>query len=305
MNTNLKLKFKSSPKRILKYLFGIIFLIPALILFTVFSWRPIILSFIISFQQEIQQGGKTISKFVGFENFKVLFSDPLFYQSWKNTIQFVILALMIGYVIPIILAIMINELRHFKNFMRLGYYLPVILPLVVVSIMWKFLYLPDEGLFDSFLKILGLNPIHWLQNENFAIFGLVLMATWKGAGGSMIIYLAALQGVPPQYYEAAEIDGANIWQRLKAITIPHLFPIMLIMLILQIIGTFQVFTEPFIMTDGGPNNKTLTVLFYLYRTAFSYIDFGVASSVGLILFFVLVSLTVIYFIIQKKYEQYR
>lgn len=297
----MKKKLNKYSKR--QYLIGIIFLIPTLLLFTVFSWRPIILSFIISFQQEERVGAKTVAKFVGLDNFKVLLSDPLFYQSWKNTILFVLLALLIGYIIPIVLAILINELRHFKEFMRLGYYLPVILPLVVVSIMWKFLYLPNEGLFDSILKALHFQPVHWLQNETTAILSLVIMATWKGAGGSMIIYLAALQGVPPQYYEAAEIDGANIFQRLKNITIPYLIPIMLIMLILQMIGTFQVFTEPFIMTDGGPNNRTLTVLLYLYRTAFTYIDFGVASAMGLILFFVLVSLTVIYFIVQKKFEQ--
>lgn len=286
-----------------QYNIGVIFLLPAFILFTLFSWRPIIMSFIISFQQEKMVENKAVMKFVGMQNFKALFEDRLFYQSWGNTLVFVVLGLLVGYFFPIILAITINELRHFKSFMRLGYYLPVILPLVVVAIMWKFLYLPQEGLFDAFLTQVGMSPVHWLQNEKTAILSLVIMSTWKNAGGSMIIYLAALQGVPPQYYEAAEIDGANIWQRLRAITIPHLIPIMLIMLILQIIGTFQVFTEPFIMTEGGPNDKTLTVLLYIYRAAFRYMDFGIASAMGLILFFLLVILTVIYFIVQRKFDR--
>ena len=284
-----------------QYKISILFLIPAIVLFTVFSWRPIIWSFIISFQ-DYPMNPAFKAKFVGWKNFKILFEDPLFYQSWRNTLLFVILGLIIGYFIPVILAILINEMRHFKSFLRLGYYLPVILPLVVVAIMWKFLYMPNEGFFDSLLKAIKLSPVNWLQNEKTAILSLVIMSTWKNAGGTMIIYLAALQGVPPQYYEAAEIDGANIWQRLRTITIPHILPIMLIMLILQIIGTFQVFVEPYIMTEGGPNNKTLTVLLHIYRSAFIYGDMGVAAAMGLMLFLLLVFLTIIYFQVQKRFE---
>lgn len=247
--------------------------------------------------------GKNTMQFVGWENFNMILSDPLFAQSWVNTLLFVVFGLVVGYLLPIFLAIGINELRHFKNFMRLGYYLPVILPLVVVTIMWKFLYLPEEGFFDSLLKSLGFLPMRWLINEKTAVLSLVIMSTWKNAGGTMILYLAALQSVPPQYYEAAEIDGANIWQRLRHVTLPHLVPIMMIMFILQIIGTFQVFVEPYIMTDGGPNNKTLTVMLYLYKQAFTYADFGAASAVGLLLFLLLVVLTIIYFFVQKKFEK--
>jgi multiple sugar transport system permease protein len=230
----------------------------------------------------------------------VLFEDSRFYQTWYNILVFVVLALLIGYLIPVILAIAINEMRHCKTYLRLGYYLPLIIPLVVVAIMWKYIYSPDEGLLDSLIQLLGFKPVGWLINGKTAMLSLVIMSTWKNAGGTMIIYLAALQGVPPQLYEAAEIDGATVWQRIRNITLPHMLPVMFILFILQIIGTAQLFVEPFIMTGGGPADKTYTPLMYIYNQAFSFMDYGVAVAMGLTLFIVLVTLTIIYFAIQRR-----
>jgi multiple sugar transport system permease protein len=239
-------------------------------------------------------------EYVGLDNFKILFQDTLFYRAWLNTLLFIGTGIIFGFFVPVVIAVTVNEVRRGAGLFRLGFYLPVIIPMVVVTLVWKFLYLPDEGLFDSILKLVGLKPVNWLINKNSAMVSLVIMGTWKNAGATMIIYLAAIQGVPPQLYEAAEIDGATIWQRVRHITIPHIMPLLLIILILQIIGSAQVFIEPLIMTGGGPDNATLTVLYHIYNTAFQYFNFGLAAAMSLILFMVLVSFTVVYFIILKR-----
>ena len=278
------------------------FLLPAICIFAFFSWRPILYGFWLAFY-EYPFSPLEKPAFVGLDNFKTLLHDKWFYISWFNTIVFVLLSLSIGFFVPIILAVTVNEVRRGSSFFRLGFYLPVIIPMVVVLLVWKFLYYPHEGLFDSFIKMIGFQPVEWLANKKTAMISLVIMGTWKNAGATMIIYLAALQGVPPQLYEAAEIDGASIWQRLRNITIPHLVPLMLIILILQIIGTTQVFVEPFIMTGGGPDNATLTVLYSIYNAAFESFDFGLAAAMSLVLFFVLVLFTGVYFLIVRKLRQ--
>lgn len=276
------------------------FLLPALILFALFSWRPILYSFWVSLLDF--NVGSAEHTFVGLENFRNVIQHKDFVQMWINVGVFVGLAMLIGYPTPIILAIGINEIRRTQWWFRLGFYLPVILPLVVVALMWKFLYAPYEGLFDSVVRLAGLNPVLWLQNEKTAMLSLVLMSTWKGMGGAMIIYLAALQGVAPQLYEAAEIDGATLGQRLRYVTLPGIMPIMMIMFILQIIGTFQLFVEPFLMTSGGPNQKTYTPLYFIYDLGFTRFDYGAGAAMGLILFGVLLIFTIIYFRLQRKWS---
>jgi multiple sugar transport system permease protein len=270
------------------------------LIFATFSWRPILYSFWVSLLDF--EVGSTEHTFVGLKNFHFVLTHKDFVQMWINVGVFVGLSLLIGYVIPIALAISINEMRRAQWWFRLGFYLPVILPLVVVALMWKFLYQPYEGLFDSMLRLSGLTPVEWLQNEKTAMLSLVIMSTWKNVGGAMIIYLAALQGVPPQLYEAAEIDGATIRQRLRYITLPSILPIMMILFILQIIGTFQVFVEPFLMTGGGPNHKTYTPLYFIYDLGFTRYNYGAASAMGLILFFVLLSFTIFYFRLQRRWS---
>jgi len=272
------------------------FLIPAIFFFVLFSWIPILWSVVISFQN-YSVNPNIPTTFVGLENYKYLFGDRFFYAAWRNVLLFVGLALLIGYIIPVILAILLNETRHARGPLRLGYYLPSILPVVVISLIWKYLYYPGKGgLFNMMLRPLGIGPVEWFYTDSMAIFAIVIMATWRGAGSTMIIYLAALQGIPSQLYEAAEIDGAGLWQRLWHITIPQLLPIMSIILILQVIATFKVFAEPFIMTKG----KTMTIMIYIYEKAFHSINMGVATAMSMILFIVLVLLSLAYFYLQKK-----
>jgi len=286
-----------------KYI-GYFFLLPAITLFAIFSWYPIISGFVISFM-DYSFNPNIPSKFVGFQNYQKMFSDPLFYKAWINVFIFVGLGLLIGYAIPIVLAITINEMRRLRGFFRLGFYLPAILPLVVVVVMWKYLYGPEYGFIDTMFKVLHLQPISngLINNKNTAMLALVIMSTWKNAGATIIIYLAALQGIPEQLYEAAELDGANIWQRVKHITIPQILYVMLILLILQIIGTVKVFVEPFIMTKGGPNNATLTVVLRIYNIAFRYYDMGWATAMCLMLFVVLIIVTYIYVKLTRKLSE--
>jgi multiple sugar transport system permease protein len=287
-------------RRLTHNLAAYLFLLPALLVFATFSWYPILRGFVTSFQRIDL---RTAPEWIGLENFRLVLSDPLFFTAWRNTLQFAGLGLLLGYLLPLALAIAVNEMRHGRGYFRLAFYLPVILPPMVAVILWKWLYDPGPGLANSALRLLGLPPQPWLQSPRTAMLSLVILSTWANAGGTMLLYLAALQGIPAHLYDAAEIDGANVWQRLRHITVPQLRIVMLILLILQIIGTMQVFTEPYVMTDGGPVNATLTVLVLLYRYAFRYGNFGAASALGLMLFAVLTVFSLIYLWLTRRMSQ--
>src|ERR1700687_1275724 len=260
---------------------GYLFLLPALVIFAVFVWYPLALGFILSFQS-IDMINPAV--WVGWTNYQRVFADPLFGVAWRNTLTFTGYALLFGYLVPIVLALLINEMRHGRALFRLAFYLPVMLPPIVVAFLWLWLYNADFGLINALLQAVHLPGGLWLENQNTALPALVVVATWGAAGSTMLIYLAALQGVPASLYEAAEIDGSNLWQRIWHITLPTIRPIMLLMLVLQIIATMQVFTEPFTMTGGGPDNATLTVLILIYRYTFQDAEFGEARALGVVLF---------------------
>jgi multiple sugar transport system permease protein len=270
---------------------GYLFLLPALLIFALFVWYPIVLGVIISFQNVDMI---TPATWVGWANYRHVLSDPLFAIAWRNTLAFTGYALLFGYFVPIVLALLINEMRHGKGFFRLAFYLPVMLPPIVTVFLWRWIYDPDSGLLNALLSLLHLPTGLWLENPGTALPSLMVVATWSNAGATMLIYLAALQGVSATLYEAAEIDGASIWRRLWHITLPSIRPIILLMLVLQIIGTMQVFIEPFTITDGGPQNATLSVLLLIYNYAFQNADFGEASALGVILFLVLAIFALIY-----------
>jgi multiple sugar transport system permease protein len=270
---------------------GYLFLLPALAIFALFVWYPLALGFVMSFQN-VDMINTAI--WVGWANYQKVFSDPLFGIAWRNTLSFTGYALLFGYFVPIVLALLINEMRHGKAVFRLAFYLPVMLPPIVAAFLWLWLYNADSGLINALLNLVHLPGGIWLENQATALPALVVVATWGAAGSTMLIYLAALQGVPASLYEAAEIDGSNLWQRIWHITLPTIRPIMLLLLVLQIIATMQVFTEPFTITGGGPDNATLTVLILIYRYTFQNAEFGEASALGVILFLVLAVFALIY-----------
>ncbi|NUR89464.1 MAG: sugar ABC transporter permease [Nonomuraea sp.] len=257
------------------------------LIFAAFSWWPIVKSAVLAFQQTNLVDP---ARFVALENFANLFADPLLGTAVGNTVWFTVLALLFGFPVPLFLAVVMSELRRGGGLFRVLVYLPVAVPPVVAVLLWKWFYNADYGLFNG---ILGMK-LPWLQDTQWAMPSLVLEATWAGAGGTVLIYIAALTSVPRELYEAAESDGASIWRRIWHITLPQLRGVLLLMLLLQVIGTFQVFTEPFVMTDGGPEDSTVTVLLLIYRYAFVYGDYGMAAALSVLLAVVLGALSAVY-----------
>lgn len=273
------------------------FLSAALVVFAVFSWWPIVRGVALSFQQV---NFVTSPDWVGWENFERLFADPLFAVAWRNTAYFTLLALVIGFGVPFLTAVVLNELRHAKGYFRLLVYLPVMLPPVVTALLWKWFYDPGPGLFNSVLRGLNLPTSQWLDSSGTSTISLVLVITWANMGSATLIYLAALQTIPGELYEAADLDGAGLLKKIWHVTIPQTKFVILMLLLLQVVATMQIFTEPFVMTGGGPEESTVTVLLLLYRYAFYYNDFGTASALSLILFAVLGVFSFLYLKITRK-----
>jgi multiple sugar transport system permease protein len=259
--------------------------------FALFSWYPTIRAFLLAFQHTNFVGA---SHWVGWGNFRRLFGDPEFVDAWRNSFEFSGVALVLGFGVPFVMAVVLNELRHAKTLFRLLVYLPVMIPPVVVALLWKWFYDPGNGLFNEALGALHLPTSSWTNSTSTAIVSLVLVATWANLGGTTLIYLAALQNIPAELYEAAELDGANIFQRVRHVTIPQTRYVMLMLLLLQIVATMQEFTTPFIITGGGPQDATVTVLYLIYKYAFVYFDYGAACALSVMLFIFLGIFSAIY-----------
>lgn len=283
--------------RITKSLTGWFFLLPAVLVFSTFSWYPIIRGFIISFQS-IDLINKP--EFVGIENFSMLFEDQDMPTAWKNTLYYSFLGVIFGYLVPLLIALFINEVRRGKSFFRLVFYTPTVVPPMAAMLLWKWIYDPRSGLANLVVGLFGGEPLLWLNSPDTAMLSIVFMSTWAYSGGTMLLYLAALQGVPASLYEAAEIDGAKLPRRLWHVTLPEIRGVMIILLVLQIIGTMQVFVEPFVMTKGGPANATLTVIMLVYRYGFEYRNFGIAGALGVLMFIVLVLFSLMYLRLSRR-----
>ncbi|MDQ1580132.1 MAG: multiple sugar transport system permease protein [Microbacteriaceae bacterium] len=282
---------------------NLVFLLPLLIVFGVFSWTPIVEAVVMSVQHT---NLVTPATFVGFDNFVQVFKDPLFWTAVRNTGLFALLALIFGYPLPLILAVLMSEVRRGKGLFSALAYLPVVVPPVVAVLLWKFFYdASPTGVFNTVLHWVGIAPQPWIQNATSAMPSLVLEATWAAAGGTIIIYLAALTGVAPELYDAAEVDGSSIWQKIWHVTLPQLRGVLLVTLILQIIGTSQVFLEPFLFTNGGPANATVTILQLIYRYAFENSlggNYGAATALSILLAAFLAILSFVYFRITKSWS---
>ena len=279
-----------------------LFLLPALLIFAIFSWNPIITTIIYSFQKVGLTGP---SKWVGFENYARMFGNPVFTIAWKNVLEFVGLSIIFGFMVPIILALIINELRRFGSVFQVITYIPTLVPIAIALLIWRLIYAPEGGALNSVLKALHLPTQLWLQDPHTVKLALILIMTWLGAGGSILIYLAAMKEINPEVYEAAELDGVSPLNRIIFITLPLLKSRMAIMMVLQIIAVAQVFTEPFILTTGGPGNNTLTPVLELYRTAFERSDFGLASTWSVSLLVVLGTFSVLYVWLTRRGDENR
>jgi multiple sugar transport system permease protein len=260
------------------------FLLPMLLVFGAFSWYPIVRTVIMSLQHTNLVQPAT---WVGLANFSQVIHDPLFPKAVENTVEFALLALVFGYPIPLVAAVVMSEVRKRRGLYSALAYLPVVIPPVVAVLLWKTFYDANStGVFNTILGWVRLGPYPWLQSQQTALPSLVLESTWANAGGTVIIYLAALTGVNHELYEAASVDGASLWNKVWHVTLPQLRGVLLVTMILQIIGTAQVFLEPYLFTSGGPANATLTVLLLIYNYAFGNSlggDYGAATALSLML----------------------
>jgi multiple sugar transport system permease protein len=273
----------------------LLFLLPMLVVFGAFSWYPIVRLVVMSFQHTNLVQPPT---WIGLQNFSEVIHDPLFPIAVRNTAEFAGLALIFGYPIPLVAAVLMSEVRKRRGLYSVLAYLPVVIPPVVAVLLWKFFYdAAPTGVFNTILHWFGIGPQPWIQSEQWAMPSLVLESTWANAGGTVIIYLAALTTVNPEFYEAAAADGAGLWRKIWHVTLPQMRTILLVTMILQIIGTAQVFLEPYLFTSGGPNNATMTVLLLIYNYAFGNslgASYGEAAALSLMLVGFLAVFSLIY-----------
>jgi multiple sugar transport system permease protein len=266
---------------------AVLFLLPGIITFLLFRYYPMVKAIIMSFYDYSIMNPP--GKFVGFGNYTHAFQDPMVGLVWKNTATIVGLSLL-GFFIPIILAIFLDEVRSGKVVFRTIYIIPAIMPSMVTIVLWKWFYNPDYGLLNIIRQGLGAQPLGWLNDPKLAKLCLAIPG-FLTPGYTALIYLAALQGISKQMYEAAIIDGASFWQKLWYITLPRIVPMMGIMLIMGLISAFQMFEGPFVFTGGGPLNSTKVVALYIYEEAFSFYRMGYGTTMAVILFIFLMALT--------------
>jgi len=281
------------------------FLAPALSAIFVFFFIPVIAAFFISFTDfDIYSlSNYSNARFVGLKNYISLIEDPLFWQALKNTFFYVIIAGPLSIIVSLLAALLLNsKLVRFKSIFRLTYFLPVVTTLIAVSIIWRFIYHPKFGILNYLLDLFGINSIDWLGDPNLALPAIILMSVWKNFGYNMIIFIAGLQNIPEYLYEAAELEGASYWQQLKSITIPMLAPTTLFISIITMIGFFQLFAEPYVMTQGGPINSTLSVVLYMYNEGFRWWNMGYSAAIAFVLFIIIFVATLIQFKVQKVNE---
>jgi multiple sugar transport system permease protein len=243
-------------------------------------------------------------QFVGFKNYTDVFVHPDFLPALRNTVFYTLWSLVIGFLVPIVLAVIINEIRGWKkSFIRTCAYIPNIIPGIAIVLLWGFIFRPGEtGILNILLSKVGIEPQPWLTNPRWTIPLIVITLTWKGAGATTLLYIAGLQGIDPELYEAAIMDGAGIIKRLRYITLPCIYNLARTLLILQIIAVFQILYEPLVMTNGGPNNASISIMHLVFKFAFERFDYPKASAVSVIISLILVILTAAYFKISKRQD---
>ena len=272
------------------------FCLPFLVLFTVFTAGPVLASLGMSFTDMRSADVRTpfAVQLVGADNFKALLQDERFLRSLRTTSVFVLVGVPLTMGLALLAAVALNRVGRLRAFFRVGYYLPVVTSIVAVAVVWRFLLQPDSGAVNTALGWVGISGPAWLDSETYALPALIAMATWRNLGTLMVIFLAGLQTVPVQLHEAATVDGASTWQSFRYITLPILRPVMLFGAVITSIGYLQFFEEPFVMTQGGPLDSTLSMSYYVYQQ-FGFGNYGYASAVSYVLFVCIVALTVVQF----------
>ena len=282
-------------------LWGYALLLPWAIGFLTLTAGPMATSLWLSFHKY----DFTTREYVGLENYRRLFyEDPLFWKSLQVTASYALIAVPLGIIGSLALAVLLNSKVRGIPIFRTVYYLPSLVPAVASAVLWQWLFNTDNGLLNQILAVFGFAGPQWLQDERWTLPGFILMSLWGIGGGRMVIFLAGLQGIPDSFREAASLDGAGHWTTFRHVTLPLLSPVLFFNVVLGVIGSFQYFTQAYVMTGGGPNNASLFYALYLFRNAFEYFKIGKASAMAWVLFAILLAITAIQFWMAKRWVHY-
>ena len=268
-----------------------VFMLPAILGLLLFYLGPMIASFYFSFTDYDMLSA---AEWIGLANYRALLDDEIFWTSLRVTVMYSVISVPLVLAVALGLALLLNQRFRGVTFFRTVYYLPTVMSGVAVATLWRWIFNADYGILNLLLEKIGIRGPAWLVDEQWAIWALILTSLWT-VGGSMLIFLAGLQSIPQDLYEAAMIDGAGIWSKFRNITIPLISHVTFFNLVLGIIGALQVFTEAFVLTGGGPNNSTLLLSVYLYRNAFEYLKMGYASAIAWVMFLIVLVLTLVVF----------
>ena len=283
----------------------ILFLGPALVAIGVFFFVPVLAAFALSFTDfDIYAlGSFEYARFVGLKNYAQLLADPLFWKAFRNTLEFLLIGGPLSIGVSLAAALMIqSKMVRWKGFFRTAYFTPVVTTLVAVAVIWRFIYHPRFGLLNYLLSLAGIGGVDWLGDQHWAMPAIILMAVWKNFGYNMVIFIAGLQNIPAELYEAASIDGAGRLQQFRTITVPLLAPTTVYISILTMIGYFQLFSEPYVMTQGGPLNSTLSIVLLMYQQGFRWWNMGYSAALAFVLFAFILIGSVLQSRIQKRWE---
>ena len=275
---------------------ALILLLPSFLGFLIFLLIPIVASLFLSFTEWdlVSQ-----MRWVGVANYVELAKDKVFLKSLWNTVYFTVANVPVVIVLPLLLAVALNQKIRFTRVYRSVFFLPVIGSMIAVGLVWRWFYNPQFGLFNYILGMLGVKGPSWLSSMTWSMPAVIIVAIWKGSGFNMLVFLAGLQGIPDSYYEAADVDGANWFSKLLHITVPLLSTATLFNVIISVINSFQVFDLIYVMTGGGPGRATSVLVYYLYQNAFGYFRMGYASAMAYVLFFMVLFFTIIQLSLQR------
>ncbi len=288
-----------------RFIWILIFTGPALAALLIFMIIPIFASLFLSVTDFNVYALTDWSRasFTGLDNFRELLTDPLFWRALLNTFFCLVVAMPLTVIISLGVAMLINrEKTHFKSLFRVLYFLPFVTNTVAIAVVWSWILNMHYGLLNWFLGLFGVSGPNWLGDPTFAMSSIIMLVVWKAIGYNMILFMAGLQNIPDFLYEAAELDGASSWQKFIYITIPMLRPTMLFVTTMMIIGYLQLFEEPYMLTDGGPLNSTLSVVLYLYRQGFRFFELGYASALAVALFLIIITITMIRMRLSKEHD---
>lgn len=287
--------------RLRQDLSGWLLMLPGLILFAFFVWLPLLDTVRMSFYDV---KGVELTKFVGLKNYQKLMIQPAYKIAWKNTVKYTVCSLAVGLAVPVIIAALITEVSHFKGFFRVAAYYPNVIPSIAAVMIFTFFFgYGEKGVLNILLAKIGAGPLAFLTSEKWVIFWIIVAMTWKAAGSTALVYMSSISGISPDLYEAATIDGATPIRRFFSITIPTILKTGKTMLILQILAVFQILYEPMMMTGGGPNKASISIMELVYDLAFAQMKMSQAAALSVEVCICLIILTVIYYAIANSVDK--